>query len=182
MDLPRYSAYVPPTNYRRREIGFLGGIFGFSMNIPSRQISRKCHFDEPTSSTFRPLFAVLGISMNIPSGQSTQNLHFSDIFGFSMNIPSRQITQKWHFDERTDSTFHPFSPVLGISMNIPSRQITQNWHFGGIFGFSMNIPSRQIIQKWHIDEPPLGDFHSFHAELRFWWTSPRRFSHFQRKT
>ena len=126
MDLPRYSAYVPPTNYRHLESDFFGGIFGFSMNIPSRQISRKCHFDEPTSSTFRPLFAVLGISMNIPSRQSTQNRHFGDIFGFSMNIPSRQITQKWHFDEPTDSTFHPFSPFLGISMDIPSRQITQN--------------------------------------------------------
>ena len=32
---------VPPTNYRRREIDFFGGIFGFSMNIPSRQISQK---------------------------------------------------------------------------------------------------------------------------------------------
>ena len=33
MDLPRYSAYVPPTNYRRREIDFFGWDFRIFYHI-----------------------------------------------------------------------------------------------------------------------------------------------------
>ena len=49
MDLPRYSAYVPPTNYRRREIDFFGWdflIFYYIFDISEKNVTEGSSFRE----------------------------------------------------------------------------------------------------------------------------------------